>query len=344
MQKLQKKELTRELLYDRHRLSDRQIDDWVGKGKNLGSHEDIVSQLSQVAYFIEITDYFREAGIPFNSFKGPLLSQKIYKDPTYRYFNDLDFLIDRQYLSDMLFILKERGFENEDFELPDNECSRKLWLDHTNQILLHNPVNNIVIEIHWSLFSVELISKNELKVLINSNMVSTHFHGREFKVFSHEFELIYLIIHGGSHHWGRLKWLLDIKELVNRVSLNEENFWQLAKKMRANQLVALCNSLLEIYFPGSKQLTATGKTSEKMLEKALYAIEAKEMFEMKTIGEYARFYWNFSKLVPGFHYKISVVKKMLFASDLAAKQWMPCSALLNYIFGPFWKLSRGIRF
>lgn len=340
---LSQKKLTRALLYNRHRLSHRQINDWIGEGKHNESPEQRIAQLAKVASFVEITDWFREHKISFLSFKGPLLSQKIYKDPTYRYYNDFDFLIDRSNIDLALKVLHDKGFHNVHFRFPEKESKKQLWLDHTNEIMLFHPEKELTIEIHWNLFAADPVLKQNLKNLVDTNTTSINFSGREYTVFSHEFDLIYLIIHGGGHFWGRLKWLVDIKELIERFPLDEKKFLNISTELRAGRLVALCNSLLKIYFPDSKLLPCNDHVSQSMIDKALYTIQAKEMFEMGNTKEYIRYYWNHVKLVPGLRYKINILKQILFAPDLAEKKWMPCSAFLNYLMGPLWKLSRGIR-
>jgi len=338
-----KPELTRELLYHRHRLSHRQIDDWIGKEGNNSDLDATLYQMAKVAYFVEVTDCFNESGIPFISFKGPLLSQKIYNDPIYRYSNDFDFLIDRENVTKALNILYHRSFRNVHFELPDDECRKQFWFDNINHLMLHNSEIGVTIEIHWNLFSTDFISKKALQKIINSNTVKFKFSGREFNVFSHEFELIYLIIHGGVHFWGRLKWLVDIKELLNLFPLDEKYFSQLTNDMRANRLVALCNSVLAIYFPDTKKLPSKEKVSDGILKYALNTIQKDDLYDLNSESKYIGYYWNISKLFPGLRYKLSVAKKIMFASDLAEKDWMPCSSFLHYLVSPFWKMIRGTR-
>lgn len=334
---------SREELHERHRLTHRQIDNWLGEPKAVANQQEVISQLNKVAQFIKLTDCFKHKKIPFISFKGPLLSHKIYGDATYRYFKDFDFLVQPQHLTNMIEVLKGIGFQIENLNFPKQACKRQLWMQHENHVGLYQTSTHIVIELHWSLFTVDFLPKNKMQDLIAEQTTSMPFQNREFQVFSHEFELLYLIIHGAKHHWGRLKWLVDIKELLQRYSLNEDKFLDLASTMKANQLVMLCNALLDIYSLDAKRLPHTGKTPKKIVDQAIYTIHAKDMFEMNSIAEYTAFYWNFSKLIPGLSYKRNIIKKLLFASDLAMKSWMPCSKYLNYILGPFWKLSRGIR-
>jgi hypothetical protein len=335
--------LTRETLHSRHRLTHRQINDWLGKCIEPADQQEVLTSLAQVAEFIKITDILRKAEIPFVSFKGPLLSQKIYGDPTYRHSKDFDFLIGRESIPKALEELQKNGFQIENNDLPLDQCKLHLWLEHNNQVELYNPESGISVEIHSRLFKLSILPHSELLELIRENSTIVHFNGKEFVAFSHEFELAYLILHGGIHYWNRLKWLVDVKELINKYTLDETKFLAIINYLRAEHLVALCNSLLAIYFPHTKYLPCKCNPPQKLLRYSLNAIEAEDVVEATNFKKYINYFVRRAKLFPQISYKLSVIKIILFAPDLAAKKWMPCSASLNYLLGPFWKLFRGIR-
>ena len=335
--------LTREQLGNRHRLSSRQINDWLGESKGSVDQLEVMQSLAQVAEFLNVTDAFRAANIPFISFKGPLLAQKIYGDATYRYYKDFDFLIERDEIPRALLELQKQGFLIQNSDLPTDKCKLNLWLDHNNQIELYHPSRGVSIELHSRLFKLTILPITQLTKLVQENTVSTDFHGREFKVFSHEFELVYLIIHGGMHYWSRLKWLVDLKELANRFPLNETKFIALTNVLKAGHLVALCNALLSMHFQDSKQFPNDRSVSQKLLKHTLKTIASEDVMQPKNIRDYILFFMHRANLFSPLRYKISVVKTLFFASDLASKKWMPCSVFMNYLIGPIWKIFRGIR-
>jgi hypothetical protein len=333
-------ELTRELLYDRHRLSHRQIDDWLGRLNEPGAQIEVFRQLQLVAFFLKITDRFRELGIEFISFKGPLLSQKIYGDPTYRFFKDFDLLIEPDQISHAVEVLRDEGFEISNLDVDTSECKRQLLEDHNHHVECYHPTEQIVIEVHSRLFPFGILPVHKWDKLIQANTETKIFQDRKFTVFSHEFEMIYLITHAGTHFWNRLKWLLDIRELMNRYPLDERHFLELTVQINSAKHVAVCNALLAIYFPDTTLLPSTVKVSEKSLKYVLRNIESEDIIDGKNWKEFFPFYANRLALFSNTNYKLSVLKSVLFSPELALKKWMPCSAILNYIVGPFWKLTR----
>ncbi len=338
-----KSKFTREQLHQRHRLTHRQIDDLYGEMRSSTAKDNLVQELSKLAEFILITDALKVVDISFISFKGPLLSLKIYNDATNRYYKDIDLLLDQKDVEKAVSLLIKEGYQIDGEELLENSCKLNLWFDHHNQISLSHPAKLVSVELHWQLFSVNFLSKNTIYNLIASHTKSQEFQKRNFNVLSHEFEIIYLIYHAANHHWCRLKWLVDIHEIIQRYPLDDKKFLQLVEEMKIGKLVAACNDLLVHFFPGSKQLPCNDKVPQNHVESSIKAINAEKISELTTLQEYIKFYWKFSSLTPTYRYKLNVIKKVLFASDLAAKNWMPCSALLNYLFGPFWKIFRGIR-
>ena len=85
----------RNYLRERHRLSHQQIDTLLGEDKSGEFINDKLKQFELVRHFLYITDKLRINNIPFISIKGPLLSLRLYGDPTVRISSDIDLLINK---------------------------------------------------------------------------------------------------------------------------------------------------------------------------------------------------------------------------------------------------------
>lgn len=336
--------LNREILYNRHRLSHQQIDDFLGEKESRNYIAEKLEQLVQLKEFLGIAEAFTASGIEFIPLKGALLSYRIFNDATYRRYNDLDFLIGIPSIENAVEVLKKRGYHTPVYDLPADECRREMLYQHMNEILLYNPEKDIGVDLHWELFTGgKFIKPQTLKEIIAYNQEKVVFQGRQFNVLSIEFELLYLVIHGGLHAWRRLKWLVDIKELLQRVEYDEKAFIGLTKKMNAQHSVALCNELLKIYFPDSRLLPSLNVASKYSLNFALYSINMEKDEQKQSVREYLKTTLYNSTAFPGINYKLSMLQQTLFASDLAANKWMPCSNFLYYLVSPFWKIWRGFR-
>ena len=245
---------TRENLLNRHRLSHQQINDLLGEQQNQFLFEEKLRQLNLLAAFLEITDYFQKENIWFLPLKGPLLSYRIYGDATCRYYRDFDFLVKPEAVASVIQVFHDWGYLYKQNRWPENESKRLKIISGVNQLTLYNPQKHQTVEIHWRVFIDPVIDYKKIQQIVNQNIISTEFAGRQMNQFTIEFELFYLIIHGGLHTWRRLKWLVDIHEIINRFTIDKRKFDELVKLFNAQRMIGLCNEMLKQFFPNSELL------------------------------------------------------------------------------------------
>lgn len=280
--------LTGEILYHRHRLSRSQIDDLPGdfaESVLTGSNPDDdwpaaepgdddisekVNQLNRVAEFIRITNKLREEGIWFIPYKGPLLSYRIYGDATYRRFKDFDILVNPGDVRWTIELLKNTGYNTVSLSLPAPGRRERRILKYTNQISLYHAGNDTSVEVHWRLFKDPVIGAVKMREIMEQNTVQITFAGYKFNHFTTEFELLHLAVHGGLHAWARLKWLVDIHEMVRRFKIDKDKFEYLVKLFRAERMTGLCNAMLRHFYPDSPLLPVDHKIPQWFLNYALY--------------------------------------------------------------------------
>jgi len=335
--------LSREILYHRHRLSHQQIDQLLGEQKSGDFLLEKLAQMEQLREFFRITDALKEAGISFICLKGPLLSQRIYGDPAWRIYNDFDFLIEPGGINEVLTIMDNMGYSSTDFQIPSSKKRKVFLIKYLNELMVYNSQKNTGVEIHWRLFSGRIVKQNDLKSIIDNNFSGLSIGGRSFKVFSPELELLYLIMHGGFHAYRRMKWLLDIKDFLENVPYNEDMFVELTQKLRAMRLITLTNALLQYFFPGSKQLPANQKVRRLHLAFCLQEINTEKDEDTKSLRVYFQRFRFALGVIPGLKYKLSVIKNNLLATDSINSKYIPCVPFIYFLIGPFWKLWRGFR-
>lgn len=299
--------LSRVFLNQRHRLSHQQIDELL-KEKYTKEHlSEKYDQLFQVSEFIKVTDEFREAAIPFIPLKGPILSYRLHNDSSFRYSNDLDFLMPINAVKKAIFILEKNGYQPHYFPWPDNSKKERRLIKLSNQILFVHPEKQLNIEIHWKLFKFEITNSSTLNDVLKSNVNQIRFNERNFQVFNSELELLYLIIHGGHHAWFRLKWLIDVKDFIEKIPIDVEKFTQLVEKCNASRMVSLCNATLSNYFPECPLLPCKPvRSTKKRLNFTITQIED-EVYYNKSFLERIKTYWFEMHCFPGFRFKLSVI-------------------------------------
>ncbi len=264
--------LSREELYYRHRLSHKQIDDFLEEQQHDLVLQEKIGQLKQISLFLEITNALRKAGIWFVSYKGPLLSYRIYNDATCRRYKDFDFLVKPGEVLKTIAVLRRMGFVPRSFDWPVSRHKEKRLLLLLNQFTLDHLSDEISIEIHWSLLKFPAIQQKKMAMIVNENIQETVFSGQKFNQFTIEFELLHLIIHGGLHTWSRLKWLIDVHEIINRFPVDKKKFGIIVKQLDAKRLVGLCNAMLSHYFPGSTLLPFDSPVPKWFIKYSLHQI------------------------------------------------------------------------
>ena len=294
----------RTYLHDRHRLSHQQIDRWLGENRSGEFLQEKMRQLEMVHLFLLITDKLKENNIPFVPMKGPLLSLRLYGDPAVRVLHDLDLLIDKKHLEDVIKLMQSEGFEfANNFIWPKEKYRQKLIIRNIHHIGFFNRQNHLLVEIHWVLTSKLAIPVKKVEKIISENLTTTTFAGRNFTVLNKEFELLFLLLHGARHGWSRLKWLADISEYA-RQEINENLFLQLAGQLKAKRIIVQTNYLLMKYFNTKLPVTREKHIPKQMLrfaEQNIVKTITSERLSSKEIIENFRYQWF---LFPGIHYKL----------------------------------------
>jgi len=238
----------RNYLYKRHRLSHQQIDEWLGENRCKEFMSEKLERLGAVKHFLTVTDLFRENDIYFISIKGPLLSQRIYRDASVRLSHDIDFMIDAKDVESGIKLLLANGYHfAEGVVGPKNMLQMELMLKNMHHLSFQSHKGNFCVELHWVLMHEVPMSLKNQKEIINQNLTKFVFAGREFVVLNVELEFLYLLIHGAKHAWRRLKWLVDIKDYPVG-EINPERFHNLVKRFKAWRIVSQTNYLLNKIF------------------------------------------------------------------------------------------------
>jgi hypothetical protein len=314
--------LDRGTLYSRHRLSTSQIDDLPGDFTEAAltvSHPDNgrqvpepgernisekVNQLNRIAEFIRITNKLRGEGIWFIPYKGPLLSYRIYGDATYRRFKDLDILVNPGDVRRTIEILQNTGYKAVSLSLPAPGRRERRILKYTNQISLIRPGDDTSVEVHWRLLKDPVIKAGKMREIMEQNTGEITFAGQKFNHFTTEFELLHLAVHGGLHAWARLKWLVDIHEIVKRFEIDKDKFANLVKLFRAQRMAGLCNAMLRHFFPDSPLLPVDYKIPEWFLNYSLHQAARETALPIYLPEDYFKYTRYNLYAFPGMRYKL----------------------------------------
>ena len=332
----------RTTLYYRHQLSHQQIDGLLGKSEYQLILEEKISQLKLLPEFLDISDSLRQADIWFVPLKGPLLSNRIYGDATCRLFIDFDFLVRPESLDQAINVLLQSGYQPECFELPMTGRRYSLTLSKLHHCRLYHPEKCMSVEMHWKLFVFPVTAFERIARLVDENILQIRFSGQNFNQFTAEFELLYVVIHGGLHGWLRLKWLTDVHEIVNRTILDKEKFDSLVKQLNAQRMVGLCNAMLHNFFPGS-ELPVNYRFPRWLYRFSLHQANRDMTDTSRPIVNY-ELVWFLMLAFPGWNYKLRVLDMHTFYAQHLSNKRVPPFSLFFRIYYITYTISILIRF
>lgn len=142
--------------------------------------------------------------------KGPVIAADLYGDVSLRTSCDLDVLVPLEQLEATESLLISLGYKKDDYIT--SVLNDWKWRHHHSTFT--HPLKGIKVEVHWRLNPSpskepafeELWSRKRQSALISRPI---YYLGRE-DLF------MFLVSHGARHGWSRLRWLLDIKQLVHQ--------------------------------------------------------------------------------------------------------------------------------
>ncbi|WP_234568206.1 nucleotidyltransferase domain-containing protein [Rhodohalobacter sp. 614A] len=335
-------DLSREILRNRHRLSERQIDDFLGESTNAENQQDRLLGMQRIGAFIEVTKALCEQNIWFLNLKGPLLSQRIYGDPTYRAFRDFDLLVAPKDVNRTMQLLERHGYQSTEFAWPQSPKKQKITLHFINQVEMIHPKSGVMIEVHWKLFSTRIANPKTIRRLFEGSIESVEFGGQTLNRLSLEFELFYLIVHGGNHAWFRLKWLVDIHEILKREEIHWDTFDRIISDCNAHRQVDICNDMLQEFFPNGKQFPSKKNDTHNLGSFAIEQCKQPEgdpHISRLNTTRLTLYRW---KLFPHWQHKVDVTKVITFCKTDLKYDWLPPSRFVYYLFRPVGYVLRAI--
>lgn len=331
---------TREILHGRHRLSHQQIDHWLGENRSKEFLQEKMRHLKMVQHFIGITDLLQQNKIAFCSLKGPLLSQRIYNDPTVRFSHDIDILIDKCQIDSVISLFLHNGYDfTEGAFWPQNKKQQELLINNSHHISFYNKELHFCVEVHWALMHTLPVSQKKMKMIVAQNQTEMSFSGRKFTVLNPEFELLFLLLHGSRHGWERLKWLVDIKDYPME-KLNVTAFKKLVKEFKAKRIIGQTNFLLKKFFNTELPLGINQYQHKRFNRIALQFIKSENVLAY-TNDEIKRIYLNYYLMFPGLFYKFKIIFNIFFRPEDIRAIDSPFK-MVYYIYRPYSFIKRRI--
>ncbi len=201
------------------------------------------------AFLKDLARKFRAADIPWLAFKGILLARQLYIDPAWRHCHDVDVLVPPRMHAKATQILESNGFS-----VVNTQLSPEHWLERASaaiakDVMLSQPKSGIRVELHRRLLFGRTEEKREPllrdafqpRLGLTDTDIPTAPVGAGFT--------LYLLLHGASSRWFRLKWLVDLVPLARRIDAAQvHDLATAARRLRAETTVKAGLMLLRRVF------------------------------------------------------------------------------------------------
>lgn len=217
-----------------------------------------------------VSKLFSEREIRLLFLKGPVLAHSLYKNISLRTSSDLDFLIPIEKLTESEKLLVGLGYEKDDYI--ETVLSDWRWRHH--HVTYFHPKKGIKLEIHWRLHPgpgkeqnfEELWKRKSISSLTSSPVY----------LLGNEDLFLFLVSHGARHGWSRLRWLMDIHQIllqdIDGKELNKLLIRYHALQV-AGQAIILSSQLFNTKVTGEMQPLLVGKRSRKLAQAAIFYLE-----------------------------------------------------------------------
>jgi len=184
--------------------------------------------------------------------KGVPLAWRLYGDITVRPSSDIDILVSPDEVELASEIIEKEGYSRTLPGLGLTPRQREIYTQthsHPHHLAFWHKERNILLEMHWDLGHFGQVV---LPMPTDASIKSIQVVGSPLPVLAEEEWLLYLILHGASHAWFRLRWLVDIGKYMQR-EIDWEKVESLAKDLGMQSIfhhgLILANRLLEVPLP-----------------------------------------------------------------------------------------------
>lgn len=176
---------------------------------------------------VQLCCAFSRSGVPIIPFRGATLAASAYGDHGIRHFDHLDFIVRQHRLADAERLLWSQGYRPSD-SLPPGDPDR----------VFVKKNSSIRVALQWTMTHGQFtfhLGRNE----IWNRRTSVRINGDFVEAVAPDELLILLCVHGSKHAWEKLKWTVDVAELLRAQSLDWQRILTTATTWKCRRMVLL---------------------------------------------------------------------------------------------------------
>jgi len=206
---------------------------------------------------------FSALRIPWMTLKGAAQAGQLYDDPVWRSSADIDLLVARDQFAEAFDALHNMGFVPAYPRMPNSRILRELVLGVVRDVtLIARDDPRCAIELHSRLFMARDHRANAIKLDLQDAHVPAPIVGPALA--------FYIIAHGALSLWVRLKWLIDLVPLFDRLGADEKiEAREYARRSGAENSFAAGLLLLRVIFRSASLVPLDTWLDEKQRQPAV---------------------------------------------------------------------------
>ena len=224
---------------------------------------------------IRVLDGMEEHGVEVIPYKGIALSELYYGDMAVRQSGDIDLFVRKGDVARGKNVLRELGY------VPRTTIPQNAEADYVAtayEWAFDNPEGKNLLELQWALqprfYAVDLDMDGPFERAETATVA-----GRRVKTFAPEDLLLMLAVHAAKHVWGRLIWLCDIAQILQRRNLNWDRVQARARELGIQRILHLTlllgNRFLSMAIPAPmEQAIRADLAAHQLAEEIAVAVAA----------------------------------------------------------------------
>lgn len=224
--------------------------------------ENTSKTLQMTGELVNVLRVMEESGIRVVVLKGLPLGYMLYGNLALRPSRDLDILVWPEDVDKAMKIIENLGYKRIHPSSVVAPGRLRNWMKTNHHFEYWHIDREIYFELHWQLghygFEIPL---NEIENSVTQLTIA----GQAVCILGAEESLLFLVLHGASHGWFRLKWLCDVGVMLRLGRFSWERLYALAEHLDVeallNQAVIIARQLLHAPVPDNivKRITKDRK-------------------------------------------------------------------------------------
>lgn len=214
------------------------------------SRDNMAKSLQMTGELVKLIRSMERNGIRVVVLKGFPLGNKLYGNVALRPSHDLDILVWPEDLNKARRVIEAQDYNRIFPSFSGTPKQLQNWMKSQHHISYWQKDKQISLELHWRVGHHGL---DMPLICVENGLIQVKIAGQSMYMLGAEELLLFLVLHGASHAWFRLKWLCDIGMVLSQGEISWQRLYRLTRGLGfeslLNQAIILVHELLAAHVP-----------------------------------------------------------------------------------------------